>query len=91
MRFLFVCGDSVGCVKKMFDVVRKNCVVRGGDLCRGNAVSTSMYDLSCVGIKLDYVWMFMYCDVNGVYGCVICLSVGGVFGVFCEMNLMVNY
>ena len=91
VRFPFVCGDSAGCAKKTFDVARKNCVARGGDLCRGNAVSTSMHDPSCVGTKSDYVWTLTHCDVNGVHGRVIRPSAGGAPGALCETNLMANH
>jgi len=91
VRFPFVCGDSAGCAKKTFDVARKNCVARGGDLCRGNAVSTSMHDPSCVGTKSDYVWTLTRCDVNGVHGRVIRPSAGGAPGALCETNLMANH
>ena len=68
VRFPFVCGDAAACARDTFQQAQENCKARGGDLCRGNAVSTSMDDPSCPGSKTDYVWTLTKCDVNGVAG-----------------------
>merc|ERR1712159_789321 len=82
-------GDRItACVRDTFQQAQENCKARGGDLCRGNAVSTSMDDPSCPGGKTDYVWTLTKCDVNGVAGRVIRPSAGGAPGPLCETNTL---
>ena len=88
VRFPFVCGDAAACARDTFQQAQENCKARGGDLCRGNAVSTSMDDPSCPGSKTDYVWTLTKCDVNGVAGRVIRPSAGGAPGPLCETNTL---
>ena len=88
VRFPFVCGNAAACARDTFQQAQENCKARGGDLCRGNAVSTSMDDPSCPGSKTDYVWTLTKCDVNGVAGRVIRPSAGGAPGPLCETNTL---
>ena len=88
VRFPFVCGNAAACARDTFQQAQENCKARGGDLCRGNAVSTSMNDPSCPGSKTDYVWTLTKCDVNGVAGRVIRPSAGGAPGPLCETNTL---
>ena len=88
LRFPYVCGDSAGCELRMYEDAKRNCVALGAELCRGNAVSTSMNDPTCKGTKTDYVWTLTRCDVNGVEGRVIRPSAGGAPGPLCETNLL---
>ena len=80
--------DAAACARDTFQQAQENCKARGGDLCRGNAVSTSMDDPSCPGSKTDYVWTLTKCDVNGVAGRVIRPSAGGAPGPLCETNTL---
>ena len=88
LRFPFVCGDAAECARRTFQEAQETCKAKGGDLCRGNAVSTSMNDPSCPGSKTDYVWTLTKCDVNGVHGRVIRPSAGGAPGPLCETNAL---
>ena len=88
LRFPFVCGDAAECARRTFQEAHETCKAKGGDLCRGNAVSTSMNDPSCPGSKTDYVWTLTKCDVNGVHGHVIRPSAGGAPGPLCETNAL---
>jgi hypothetical protein len=88
LRFPFVCGDAAECARRTFQEAQETCKAKGGDLCRGNAVSTSMNDPSCPGSKTDYVWTLTKCDVNGVHGHVIRPSAGGAPGPLCETNAL---
>jgi hypothetical protein len=86
-RFPYVCGAAVGCQNAHFRDAKRVCTRAGGDLCRGNAVSTSADDPACPGSKTHYVWTLTRCEVNGVEGRVIRPSGGGSPGPLCETNL----
>jgi hypothetical protein len=86
-RFPYVCGAAVGCQNAHFRDAKRMCTRAGGDLCRGNAVTTSADDPACPGSKTHYVWTLTRCNINGVEGRVIRPSGGGSPGPLCEINL----
>ena len=90
IRFPFQCGDASSCEKRTFADARRNCMTRGGSLCRGNAATTSKHDPSCPGNTVDYVWTLTKCEVNDVPGRIIRPSAGGEnpVGQLCETNLL---
>jgi hypothetical protein len=83
-----VSGDAAASARDTFQQAQENSKARGGDSCRGNAVSTSKDEPSRPGSKTDYVRTLTKGDVNGVAGRVIRPSAGGAPGPLRETNTL---